>query len=116
METAGAKVNLAWILADQGRCPESEAMAREGMAAMQRIHPGGHYSVSHAQSILGECLAARGRDREAEPLLLESYPILQKNPGGAWGLAALRRIITFYERRGNQAKAEEYRKLLPPTR
>lgn len=116
METAGAKVNLAWILADQGRCAESESMARQGMAAMQRIHPGGYWAIAHAESVLGGCLAARGLDREAEPLLLNSYPILQKNPGGAWGLAALRRIITFYERRGNRAKAEEYRKLLPPPR
>jgi len=116
METAGAKVNLAWILADQGRCAESEPMAREGMAAMQQIHPQGYWAIAHAQSILGGCLAARGKDREAEPLLLGSYPILQKNPGGAWGLAALRRVITFYERRGNRARAEEYRKLLPPAR
>ena len=116
METAGAQVNLAWILADQGRCAESEAMAREGMAAMQQIHPGGHWAIAHAKSVLGECLAARGLDREAEPLLLESYPIVQQNQGGAWGLAALRRIITFYERRGNKAKAGEYRKLLPPAR
>jgi serine/threonine-protein kinase len=116
METAGAQVNLAWILADQGRCAESEAMAREGLAAMQQIHPGGHWAIAHAKSVLGGCLAARGLDREAEPLLLESYPIVQQNQGGAWGLAALRRIITFYERRGNQAKAGEYRKLLPPAR
>jgi serine/threonine protein kinase/class 3 adenylate cyclase/Tfp pilus assembly protein PilF len=112
-ETAGATVMLAWILADQGRCREAEPLLRKAIPASERIYPPGHYAIAHARSILGECLAASGRDREAEPLLLESYPIVQRTQGGAWGLAALRRIITFYERRGNQAKAEEYRRLLP---
>ena len=115
-ETAGATVMLAWVLVDQGRCREAEPLLRKAITVSERIYPPGHYAVAHANSILGECLAASGRDREAEPLLLESYPIVQRTQGGAWGLAALRRIITFYERRGNQAKAAEYRKLLPPAR
>ena len=70
--------------------------------------------MAHAKSLLGECLAARGLDQQAESLLVESYPIVQRTQGGAWGLAALNRIIRFYERRGQAVKAEEYRKLLPP--
>jgi serine/threonine-protein kinase len=113
-ETVGITVMLAWILVDQGRCKEAEPLLHQAIPASERIYPPGHYAVAHAKSILGECLAARGLDREAESLLVESYPIVQRTQGGAWGLAALNRIIRFYERRGNSAKAAEYRKLLPP--
>ncbi len=112
-ETVGATVMLAWILVDQDRCGEAEPLLRTAIPVSERIYPGGHYAVAHAKSILGECLAARGLDREAEPLLVESYPIVQRTQGGAWGLAALKRIIRFYERRGNTAKVAEYRRLLP---
>lgn len=113
-ETAGATVNLAWILVDQGRCTEAEPLLRKAIPISERIYPPGHYAVAHAKSLLGECLAARGLDQQAESLLVESYPIVQRTQGGAWGLAALNRIIRFYERRGQAVKAEEYRKLLPP--
>ena len=112
-ETAGMMTQLAWVLADQGKCAEAEALTTRSRELLQHLYPKGHWGIAHTESILGQCLAARGKDREAEPLLIRSYPILQKTPGGAWALAALTRIINFYERRGNKAKAEEYRRLLP---
>jgi tetratricopeptide (TPR) repeat protein len=112
-ETRAAQVNLAWILTDQGRCRDAEPLLRRAIPSLQRIHPGGAWIIAFANSTLGECLAARGQFAEAEPLLVESYPAIKSTQGGAWALAALNRIIRFYERRGNAAKVAEYRKLLP---
>jgi serine/threonine protein kinase/class 3 adenylate cyclase/Tfp pilus assembly protein PilF len=113
-ETAGTMTQLAWVLADDGRCAEAESLTRQSRAILQRVYQTPHWGIALAESILGQCLAARGQDREAEPLLLQSYTLIQKTQGGPWALAALNRIINYYDRRGNQAKAEEYRRLLPP--
>ena len=114
-ETAGTMAQLAWVLADEGNCGESEKLSETAREVLRRVYPNGHPSIALAESSLGQCLAARGKDREAEPLLTQSYPMIQKTIGGAWALAALNRIITYYDRRGNKAKADEYRRLLPAT-
>ncbi len=67
--------------------------------------------VAETQSVLGGCLAAEGCYEEAEPLLVESLPIVRER----WGeqqkhtLAALDRIISLYEAWGKPQKAAEYR-------
>ena len=67
--------------------------------------------VAETQSVLGGCLAAEGCYEEAEPLLVESLPIVRER----WGeqqkhtLAALDRIISLYEAWGKPQEAEEYR-------
>jgi serine/threonine-protein kinase len=115
LETSGGRVGLAWVLADAGKCREAEPIVRDAIQVLNRIHPDGHWIVEFGRSILGECLAARGLAAEAESLLVSSYPIVQRQQGGPWGRAALERVISFYERRGNSARAEEYRKLRPPS-
>ena len=111
--TGGAMTMLAWVLADEGRCAESETLARDARALLQRALPKGHWAIAHSESVLGECLGRRRSDTEAEALLIGSLPVLQKNHGGPIGLAAISRVIAFYERRGDKAKAAEYRRLLP---
>ena len=67
--------------------------------------------VAETQSVLGGCLAAGGRYVEAEPLLVESLPII----GERWGeqqkhtLRALDRIISLYEAWGKPGDATIYR-------
>jgi len=112
-ETGSMMTQLAWVLADEGKCAESEVLAQKARDILKQAYPNGHWVIALTESVLGQCLGVRGQDREAEPLLTQSYVVLQKTPGGAWGLAALNRIIDYYEHRGNKAKAEEYRRLLP---
>lgn len=107
--TAGTRTNLAWVLADVGRCTEAEKLTREALTVLHKTLPPGHWGIAQAESILGQCLAERGKAAEAEPLLTRSYPIIKRTQGGMWASAALERIIAFYERGGNRAKAAEYR-------
>jgi class 3 adenylate cyclase/tetratricopeptide (TPR) repeat protein len=113
---ATVEANLAGALADDGKCAESELLSREAIGAYTKRLPAGNWQTAQAQSILGACLARDGRSREAEPLLTSSYETLQRTQGGIWERAALERLITYYERAGNQTKAAEYRVLRTRTR
>ena len=67
--------------------------------------------VAETQSVLGGCLAAEGRYEEAEPLLVESLPIIHDR----WGkqqkhtLKALDRIVSLYEAWDKPQKAAQFR-------
>jgi serine/threonine-protein kinase len=107
--------SLAWVLADDNKCAEAEGLAKSAQGGLTRVFPKGHWVIALNESILGECLGRRGAVREAEPLLVESYPVLKKSPGGMWAEAAAKRLVSFYERRGDRVKAEEYRRELAAT-
>lgn len=110
--TFTSKANLAWVLADEGRWSEAERLSRDAVSGLTRAVPAGHWLIAHAQSVLGQCLAARGRNAEAESLLTRSYPVIASAQGGFFARAALERLIAFHERAGNAARAAEYRALL----
>jgi tetratricopeptide (TPR) repeat protein len=71
-QTVQAMEILAATLLDMGRLAEAEPLARDALAirATSRTGRGGAHFV---QGVLGGCLAAQGRDADAEPLLVASY-------------------------------------------
>ena len=113
-DVAIAANNLAGVLVDRGRPAEAESLVREALEILRRSFPAGHPRIAYAESTLGACLAGLGRDGEAEPLLVQSYPILEQQTGetSAYTRTALRRLVTFYEARGEDEKAAAYRALL----
>ena len=93
-----------------------EPLLRQGRAQLLKSLPAGHWRLGRADSELGACLAALGRDREAEPLLVSGGDLLLRRGSGA--LPAVRetarqRLISFYERRGDPARAASYRSRRP---
>jgi len=102
--------NLASVLVSERRAAEAEPLAREALAIFQAKTPK-HWRVADAESVLGGCLAGLGRFPEAEPLLLESYPILLKDKGdGAKHAAEARqRIIDLYTVWGKPERLAAYR-------
>jgi serine/threonine protein kinase/Tfp pilus assembly protein PilF len=102
--------NLASVLVSEGKAIEAEAKAREALAIFRAKQPK-FWRVADAKSVLGSCLAALGRFQEAEPLLLESYPALQKDKGdGAKHAAEARqRILDLYASWGKPERVVEYR-------
>jgi eukaryotic-like serine/threonine-protein kinase len=102
--------NLAAALAAQGRGREGEPLAREALAFFQasKVTP---WQPAVAESILGSCLTVQGRFAEAEPLLLSSYSVLDRDPGAGAGYApaALRRIVELYTAWGRPERAAAYR-------
>jgi serine/threonine protein kinase len=69
------------ILDKTGRSREGEAILREALRLRTQTLPKGHYWIAVAQGALGECLARQKRFDEAEPLLVESYAVLDSSLG-----------------------------------
>ncbi len=101
--------NLASVLVTVGKATEGEAKARESLAIFQTSDPDS-FRVADAKSVLGSCLAAQRRFDEAEPLLVQSYPVLKEDTGdGAkYAPAARQRIVDLYTAWGKPERAAEY--------
>ena len=84
---------------------------RKALAIRENETPVVGSRVAETQSVLGGCLVRLGRYELAEPLLVESLPIIRER----WGeqqthtLKALDRIISLYEAWDKPQKAAEYR-------
>lgn len=72
------------------------------------------WRTAEARSLLGACLAAQGRYAEAEPLLVDSYVIMERKRGKRYRRTpqALGRIVTFYESWKRPQDAARYRAAL----
>ena len=68
-------------LAKTGRLREGEQILREAVMIRSRSLPPDHFWVSLANSALGECLMMQGLNKQAEPLLTESYENLRRSQG-----------------------------------
>jgi hypothetical protein len=74
----------------------------------------GDWRTAEARSLLGACLAAQGRFAEAEPLLVESYPVIERKRGPRYRRTreALERVVRLYEAWGRLGDAARYRQAL----
>jgi hypothetical protein len=106
---------LALVRLGTGAPEDAEPLLREALRIRQATLPENHWRAAVTQGRLGECLAALKRHTEAEPLLIRSLEILRGNRGieDAETVAALGRVIAFYESSGDPEKAGEYRAILP---
>jgi serine/threonine-protein kinase len=102
--------NLASVLLVEKRIGEAEADAREA-AAVFHSQETPTWRAADADSVLGGSLVAQGKFQEAEPLLIQSYPILLKDPGDGAKHAeeARQRIVDLYTAWGKPEKAAEFR-------
>lgn len=94
---------------------EAEELLRRGLEVLTKALPAGHWRIAEAESRLGGCLAARHEAVEAEPLLVDGHGGLLRGLGtrNARTVAALQRLIAFYEGQGDTAAAAGYRAQLP---
>ncbi|HEY7412544.1 MAG TPA: hypothetical protein VII13_17510, partial [Vicinamibacteria bacterium] len=69
------------------------------------------WRTAEARSLLGGCLTVLGRHAEAEPLLVESYPILERRRGRDYRRTreAGQRVVALYESWGRPAEAARQR-------
>jgi eukaryotic-like serine/threonine-protein kinase len=90
-------------------------MTHEALAIAAETYEAGDWRIARAENTRGACLAGRGRHAEAEPLLVDSYPVLRdaQGPRSPYARIALERVVSLYEAWGKPAKAAEYRALAP---
>ena len=109
--------NLANVLERKGDLAGAESMYRDALTLRRKAFPNepdGHWEVATIKSLLGGCLTAAKRYADAEPLLLESYPVIKGNFGDAHPRTqvALKRLVDLYDAWGKSAKGAQYRAML----
>jgi serine/threonine-protein kinase len=96
-----------------GKPNQALVKAREARRIIDAQLPPGHWIGASADSVMGEALLLQGRLQEAGPLLQNSYPVLaQAKPGNRATLAALRRLVDYYAKTGDQAARRRYADML----
>ena len=108
-------MTLGSIRLAAGAGEEAEELLRRGLAILGKALPAGNWRIADAQSRLGDCLAARHKAKEAEPLLVDGYEGLLRGRGAQnpRTVAALQRLVAFYEGLGNTTAAAGYRAKIP---
>ncbi len=108
-------VILGSLRLTQGDAPGAEPLIRQGYQVLRKALSDDHWRTADTRSQLGECLAAQRQWAEAEPLLVAGYEGLVRAQGasGRATVAALKRLVAFYQVRGNTVKVALYRSRLP---
>lgn len=70
---ASSLVNLARVRLERGDAAGAEPLLREALEIRREALPPGHWEIAAAEGVLGESLAALGREREAAALLRGSH-------------------------------------------
>jgi eukaryotic-like serine/threonine-protein kinase len=101
------------IMTRTGEAARGEPLIRAWLETQRRTltNPG---PIMYAQGILGENLTAQRRYREAEPLLLESYNVMNARYGAhnPFTVEAARRLVALYEAWAKPDRVAEFRALL----
>ena len=73
-----------------------------------------HWRTADANSVLGSCMAGLGEFAAAEPLLINSLPVIRKARGerAIYSRQALQRLVDFYVAWERPGEAQRYRLLL----
>lgn len=114
---ASAATGYAGLLNLMEQPEMAERQARRALEICEVSLPPGHWLAASASSALGEALMLQGDVAAAEPLLLESYPVVAAaRPRDRMTVNALRRLVRLYELREDPDEAAHYAALLQQTR
>ena len=116
---------VAEILMGLEKWKEAEARLREASEIRERTLKPGHPDLEHSLNVMARLLTAQGRYDEAEPLYFKALAAAEKAASAGevgpaaprWTdvVATLDVLATFYETRGNAAKASEMRRRMIET-
>ena len=107
---ASASVGYAALLNQIGQPLAAEIHTQRALDICEVALPPGHWLAASANSVRGESLMIQGDLDAAGPLLLDAYAVVaEARPRDRITTNALKRLVRYYERRGNVAEAERYR-------
>ena len=110
---ASASVGYAALLNQIGEPLTADIHTQRALDICQVALPPGHWLAASANSVRGESLMIRGELDAAEPLLLDAYAVVaEARPRDRITTNALKRLVRYYELRGNDAEAARYRTLI----
>ena len=101
--TQRAREQLGSQFQESGRYAESEAIARQNLAARLKMYTGDNLRVANVHFLLGESLQAQGRSREAVEAYEKAIAILAKgdSKGTSLHATATRNLANAYEALGD---------------
>jgi len=108
--------NWAESLRRSGDLTRASALLRESVAIHTNVLSAAHWQTASTKMMLVRCLTPQRRFTEAERLLLEAFPVLEKE----WGRGhdrvktAVERAAALYDAWGKPEKAAEWRAKLSP--
>src|SRR5262249_3208521 len=106
-----AQLDLARVQIARGRGAATEPVLRRVLTTRLRLLREGDWRIAQAKSLLAASLLAQGREREAEPLMLDAAAGLKSMPGtqGRECDANRARLVTLYTNTGRPDQAAIYR-------
>lgn len=112
--TLTMRENLIGIIYEIGRIEETETQLRDLLQTAGHVYPEGHWRLAQIRTRLAACLLYQERLDEAEAHLLDAHKsnLRHFTPDHARTHATLRVMVGLYERRGDAARASEYRAML----
>ncbi len=105
----------AWIMLEEGKYQEAEAVTRQSLAIRLKLRPD-DWSTHHARHMLGAALAFQNRFQEAEPLLIEGYRGMKARAASMPEFhiprigEGVQRIMRIYERLDRPAEVAKWQK------
>src|SRR6185295_6690497 len=107
---ANPLMELGLILDKTGQLHEAETYLRQALDIRRRLVPKGNQLIGITEGALGECLSLQKRHAEAEPLLLDSFQVIQSTTGAGdtRRVEAAQRLVTLYQSWGKPKEAAEY--------
>ncbi len=114
-DRAQALTLLGRLHLDHGDPAAAEALLRSAVALSERTLGVEHRRTALATRDLASCLVAQGRFADAEPLLLESYPLIRAAFGehGRETMRAVEGLVQLYTAWDKPSEADRYRGFLP---
>lgn len=107
--TAGALTNLGRTLLELNRPQDAEAILQRALEEWSKALGTASPYYALARAFLGRAWAMQGRFAEAEPALLETYPVLMRAGLDEHHTAAVRRWIEdLYQSTGRRQQAAAY--------
>ena len=110
----GPMTNLADLMCRTGRVEAGADYASRARPFIVERFEDDAWRTALLDSILGACLIAEAKLSQAEPLLIESYPVIeaQWSRDRLYPQDALHRIVTLYDLLEQPTQAERYRAML----
>jgi eukaryotic-like serine/threonine-protein kinase len=78
---AAALTGLGRIFADRGDTFRVNALIERAVSIWRKELPEDHWQIARSRAVLGKSMLRQGKFPEAEPILLQSYAILEKQRG-----------------------------------
>ena len=102
--------NIGTVYVETGQPASGEKLMREALAIYAACDPPDQLRIAIAKNAVAEVLSVSGKHKEAETLLTEALPVLEKNPD-IWGETAIA-INNLGVARFSLGKHDEARQLL----